>query len=267
VIDEYHSAYYDILAITDHNRITWPWTDYGRDPAALGMLAVRGDEYSKSDHMNALFDFSSDSQNFKSGIPHVEDWGGISLVNHPGQYSAPSGWAWYIPWFRDYSSCVGMEVYNQGVRYPDDRRLWDNINEYYFWSEKKLVWGFSNDDSHKKSQLYRNFQYMLLPELTESALRIALQEGAFYFCYEPGGSGNENVPRIDEIVVDNEAKTITITATGYESISWIGPGTDTVGDGTTFDYSEYAYTPFVRAVLEGSNGESLTQPFGFETTP
>ena len=107
---------------------------------------------------------------------------------------------------------------------------------------------------------------MIMPDLTESALQAAQENGAFYFCYEPAGSGNGNVPRINEIAVDNSAKTISIVASGYNTISWIGPGTTTVATGPTFDFSGYANTPFVRAVLDGSSGDSYTQPFGFETT-
>ena len=106
-----------------------------------------------------------------------------------------------------------------------------------------------------------------MPDLTESALRTSQETGAFYFCYEPGGSGNGNVPRINHITVDDASKTIVIAASGYNSISWIGPGTVVVATGNTFDYSNYTNTPFVRAVLDGSQGDSFTQPFGFETTP
>jgi hypothetical protein len=266
VIDEYHSAGYTVLAITDHNNITWPWTDFGRDPNTLGMVAVRGDEYSNSDHLAAFYEFSVSSNNLADGIPHVDGSGGLSQINHPGRYSSPTEWDWYIPWYRDYPSCVGLEVFNQGDRYSEDRRLWDNINENFFPAHGRFVWGLSNDDKHSPSHLYRNFQFLLMPELTEAAARTAKQTGAFYFCYEPGGSGNADVPRITEIVVDNNVKTIEITATGYNTITWIGPGTTDVGTGTTFDFSQYENTPFVRAVLSGNNGDSYTQPFGFTTT-
>jgi hypothetical protein len=266
VIDEYHAAGYDILALTDHNHITWPWTAFGRDPATLGMLAVRGDEYSNSDHMNAFYDFTNSSSDLASGLDHVEASGGLSHINHPGRYSSPSDFAWYVSWYQTYASCVGLEVYNQGDRYSDDRRLWDNINEALYPTAGRLVWGYSNDDKHSTSHLYRNYQYLLLPELTVTALRAAQQTGASYFCYEPGGSGDGEVPRIDDISVDHTAQTITITATGYDTITWIGPGTLAEGTGETFDYHDYLDLPFVRAELEGPSGTSYTQPFGFTTT-
>ena len=265
VIDQYYYAGYAILAITDHNTITWPWTSYGRNPEDLNMLAVRGDEYSNSHHINALYDFSVSSSFLENGIPHIQSSGGLCQINHPGRYSLPSNWGWYIPWLQDYPACVVLEVVNQADRYPLDRQLWDNINERLFAADGKLVWGTANDDKHISSDLYHSFQFMLMPELTESEHRKSMTNGTFYFCIEPGQTGDADVPRIVEIDVDDTAQTITITATDYDSITWVGPGTTTVGAGATFDYTEYLYQPFVRAVLNSSSGECYTQPFGMET--
>ncbi len=259
VIRDYYSKGYDILSITDHNYTTWPW------PGNPGMLAIRGNEYSSSHHMNAFVNFTTNSSDLENGIPHVQSQEGISQINHPGRYNSPSMWMWYIPWFRDYSSCNTLEVYNQGDRYQNDRQLWDNINENLFPATGELVWGTSNDDSHKDYHRFHNFQFMLMPALSVTEWVDCMTSGAFYFSYEPGGSGDASVPRISDISVDNNAKTITITASDYNSIEWIGPGTTVVATGNVFDYSNYTDKPFVRAVLDNSNGDSYTQPFGFET--
>jgi hypothetical protein len=259
-IKQYRDADYDILSITDHNMITWPWPS---DIDTGGMLGVRGDEYSKSEHMNAFFNFTKTSSTLQDGIPHIASQGGTCQINHPGREHSASEWSWFIPWFRDYS-CFGLEVFNSGDKYSNDRKLWDNINENYFKSNGRLVWGTSNDDKHDSSDLYRNFQFMVMPSLSESNLRKSMKNGAFYFAYEPGGSGSAKVPRISQIEVNNSAKTITITATGANKIYWVGPGTSTVTTGSTFNFSNYS-KPFVRAVLDGSSGDSFSQPFGFKS--
>ena len=260
VINEYGSKGYDILSITDHNVTTWPWPHNN-----YGMLAIKGNEYSSSHHMCAMADFTNSSGTLENGIPHVQSHGGITQINHPGRYESPSNWSWYIPWFRDYSTCTALEVFNQGDRYSSDRQLWDNINENLFPATGKLAWGTSNDDKHSTSHLYGNFNFMLMPDLTKASWEECMTKGAFYFCREPGESGDANVPRISNIVVDNNAKTIIITASGYNNIQWIGPGTSVVATGNVFNYASYTDQPFVRAVLDGSNGDSYTQPFGFET--
>ncbi len=281
VIEQYHSKSYDVLAITDHDATTWPWTDYGVDPQSLGMLAVRGNEYSQSHHVNAFYRFTEDSLDLATGIPHVHEQGGLTQINHPGSYAYSN--ETYLDYYKKYSSCIWLEVFNTGDRYPDDRRRWDELNETLFYDQGKLVWGSSNDDGHAVAELYRNFQFMLAPDLTESALRAAQISGAFYFAYEPGGSGDARVPRLVSVGVDNEAKTITVAAADYDAITWIGPGSEVVGEGAVFDFSGYAHAarikfipdvvvgyarrPFVRFVLDGPDGDSYSQPFGFASTP
>ena len=281
VIEQYHSKSYDVLAITDHDYATWPWNDYGVDPVSLGMLAVKGDEYSQSHDVNVFYSFTETSLDMETGIPHVHEQGGLSQINHPGSYAYSN--ETYLNYYRQFASCIWLEVFNTGDRYPDDRQRWDEINEVLFREQGRFVFGSSNDDAHGTADLYRNFQFMLAPELSESAMRTAQSSGAFYFGYEPEGSGDAKVPRIASIEVDNDAKTITVNATGDDAISWIGPGTEVVAEGAVFDFSNYAYRarvrsiedvvsgfakrPFVRFVLQGPFGDSYSQPFGFESTP
>lgn len=263
VIDEYHSADYKILSITDHNTVTWPWTDYNRDPDDLGMLAVRGDEFSRAHHVNGFFEFSVSRADHKDGIASVQREGGLCHFNHPLRYNSANDWDWYIPWYEDYPACVGLEAINRGTH---AHRLWDNINENLFTDKQQLVWGYANDDMHDRSELFRSFQFMLMPNLSEGALRTSKRTGAFYFCHEPKGSGQARVPQISRIDVDNQAQTITIVPQGnnYRAIEWIGPGTETVGDGTVFNFSNYPSGSFVRAKIEGGNGSCYTQPFGIQ---
>lgn len=263
VIDDYHSANYQILAITDHDTVTWPWTNYNRDPDDLGMLAVRGDEFSRSHHVNGFFEFSVSRANHEDGIANVQRQGGLCHFNHPLRYNSAKDWDWYVPWYEDYPACVGIEAINRGTH---AHALWDNINENLYANRQQFVWGYANDDMHDRSELYRSFQFMLMPNLSENALRTSKRTGAFYFCHEPRGSGQARVPQIDRIDVDNQAQTITIIPKNqnFKSIRWTGPGSETVGNGTVFNFSNYPSGSFVRAELEGDSGSCYTQPFGIQ---
>lgn len=73
VVDEYHSRGYAVLALTDHNKVTYPWSSFdrwktgneNRDPGTLGMLALSGNELSRHHHTLSLFsDFDSDSRDW-----------------------------------------------------------------------------------------------------------------------------------------------------------------------------------------------------------
>jgi hypothetical protein len=94
VVDEYRQRGYGVLALTDHNRATYPWTAFdsfspeyeNRDPAALGMLAVAGNELSRHHHAQSLFSaFESSGTDLDAVLDELaaSSAGARSLINHP----------------------------------------------------------------------------------------------------------------------------------------------------------------------------------------
>lgn len=301
VVDRYHQAGYKILSLTDHDYCAYPWTMFSqftpgyenRYPEQLGMLAVPGNELSKDNtnswdertggnfnHHNDFFT-GRQGQEFASlqeSYAYTYALGGLQIINHPGQYwdlnnsyseTAKNGPGWHANNFKTYPSLVGLEVYNQGNRRANDRILWDQILDRTMPS--KAVFGYSGDDTHNDGQLFRNYNFMLMPELSTPALKTAMINGNSYFCYEPKGSGEGKAPRITSIVVDEVNKTITIEANG--NVQWIYSTDKTssanssrrstvVGHGKTFSYEGYQGI-YVRALITNVFGETCTQPFGF----
>jgi len=301
VVDRYHNAGYKILALTDHDYNTYPWNLFpqfmggvaAREAENLGMLAVPGNELSKdntnswSERTGGQFNHHNDfftgrqGQEFASlqeSYAYTYALGGMQIINHPGQYwsidntyseTQKDGPGWHATNFKTYPSLVGLEVYNQGNRRPNDRILWDQILERTM--PKRPVFGYSGDDTHNDEQLFRNYNYMLMEDLTTDKLKDAMRKGETYFCYEPKGSGEGKAPRINEIIVDQTNQTITIDANGL--VYWIY-GTDktssaasstrssVVGIGSTFSYKGFQGS-YVRAFITNTFGETCTQPFGF----
>ena len=304
VVDRYQAAGYKILALTDHDYNTYPWQLFpqfmsgqeARDPEALGMLAIPGNELSKdntnswSERTGGEFNHHNDfftgrqGQEFASlqeSYAYTYVLGGMQIINHPGQYwsldhsyseSEKNGPGWHAKNFMDFPSLVGLEVYNQGNRRPNDRILWDQILERTM--PERAVYGYSGDDTHNDEQLFRNYNMMLMEKLTTDELKDAMRKGESYFCYEPKGSGEGKAPRISYIDVNEAQKTITIEANGV--VKWIF-GTDktsdaassrrstVVGIGNTFCYKGYQGS-YVRALITNEYGETCTQPFGFADT-
>ena len=301
VVDRYQAAGYKVLALTDHDYNSYPWQLFpqfmsgqqARNPEAMGMLAVPGNELSKDNtnswdertggqfnHHNDFFT-GRQGQEFASlqeSYAYTYVLGGMQIINHPGQYwsldhsyseSEKNGPEWHAKNFKDFPSLVGLEVYNQGNRRPNDRILWDQILERTM--PERPVFGYSGDDTHNDDQLFRNYNYMLMQELTTDELKDAMRKGESYFSYEPKGSGEGKAPRISYIDVDEAQKTITIEANGV--VKWIF-GTDktsdaassrrstVVGIGNTFCYKGYQGS-YVRALITNEYGETCTQPFGF----
>ena len=301
VVDKYHAAGYKILSLTDHDYNPYPWELFpqylssvpARDPAALGMLAVPGNELSKdntnswSERTGGQFNHHNDfftgrqGQEFASlqeSYAYTYALGGMQIINHPGQYwsidntyseTQKDGPGWHASNFIKFPSLVGLEVYNQGNRRPNDRILWDQILERTM--PQRTVFGYSCDDAHNNDQLFRNYNFMLMEDLTTEELKDAMRKGETYFCYEPKGSGEGKAPRINTIEFDHANQTIKIDANGL--IHWIY-GTDktstaasstrstVVGIGDTFCYKGYQGT-YVRALITNAYGETCTQPIAF----
>ena len=301
VVDKYHAAGYKVLSLTDHDYNPYPWTMFpqflpgvqARDPQTLGMLAVPGNELSKDNtnswhertggefnHHNDFFT-GRQGQEFASlqeSYAYTYALGGMQIINHPGQYwnlgttyseTAKNGPGWHAKNFKTYPSLIGLEVYNQGNRRPNDRILWDQILERTM--PQRPVYGYSCDDAHNNDQLFKNYNFMLMEDLTTEELKDAMRKGETYFCYEPNGTGKGKAPRITSINVDEENQTITIETDGF--VQWIY-GTDktssaasstrstVVGLGKTFSYKGFQGT-YVRAFITNQFGETCTQPITF----
>jgi hypothetical protein len=291
VIDAYKAANYDILALTDHNKITWPWTNLSainsnyenRDPEVLGMLAIEGNELSGAHHTGSYINaVEGNGAILNDAFSTMTSISGLGAFKHPGRYwnistNYSAGQQYSLDWYQDFYErfpvIVGMEVYNQGDRYTNDRVLWDEL--LTIMMPERPIWGYSNDDMHSTGHYFRNYNYMLMPELTEEAFRTSMEEGASFFAYENPADGNPLIPYIDSITVHKANHTITIHAKDYTSIEWIsgvqGTGAsrtqNVVATGESFSYTSFTHL-YVRAVVINSRGRIYTQPFGFgEVTP
>ena len=301
VVDRYYAAGYKILALTDHDYNPYPWELFpqympsvpARSPQGMQMLAVPGNELSKdntnswSERTGGQFNHHNDfftgrqGQEFASlqeSYAYTYALGGMQIINHPGQYwsidntyteTQKDGPGWHAKNFQTFPSLVGLEVYNQGNRRPNDRILWDQILERTM--PKRNIFGYSCDDAHNNNQLFRNYNFMLMEDLTTDELKDAMSKGESYFCYEPAGTGQGKAPRITDIKVDEEQQTITIQTDGL--VHWIYATDKTstsassarstiVGIGNTFSYKGYQGT-YVRAFITNRFGETCTQPITF----
>jgi len=258
-VKEYDRLGYGVLSITDHGSVTWPWDSYMHNPEQLGMVAVQGSELSSSHDLGVYFSDVSGKSTLSDTLAGVRSQNGLGVMFHPGRYN----WSTqqYVDLYSEWHELVGMEVFNQGDRYRGDRKTWDALLSVLM-PQGRPVWGFSNDDMHKPGHVGRNWNVLLLPELSAETVRTAIEQGAFFFVYAPKGHKGAMPPVVKAIEVDAQKGIIRITATDYARIEWISAGR-IVHRGEMMDLAEKSNVHgYVRIVLHAKDGGSLigTQP-------
>lgn len=142
-----------------------------RDPSSLGIIVIQANELSRHNHIGSFFNGHNgpaykEDVSFeiteRQSLKAAADSNGIAMLYHPGRYNQTVNW--YISLYEDFPHLIGQELYNQGDRYPSDRQLWDSILNATM--PHRPVWGYSNDDMHIAEHIGRNWNVLILPELT-----------------------------------------------------------------------------------------------------
>jgi hypothetical protein len=291
VVDKYHELGYQVLAITDHNEVTFPWVNFAgmeaslgalqrhengqleeteikyedRDQDQYGMIAIEGNELSRHHHMGSYFNNHNGTETEDESLTATAGKNGLVMFNHPGRYTSSNAEKYNINYYVDllqrYDHLIGVEIYNQGDRYPNDRQLYDEILNRLM--PDRQVWAYSNDDMHHSSTLGRNWNVMILPELSEDWVRKGMEQGRSYYIYSPGGHLANKLPELRDIKVNNRKGLIEVNVTGHDSIRWISAG-KVVHRGQQLSLKELeGIEKYVRAEIFGpGNTITGTQPFG-----
>lgn len=269
-IDRYTELGYDVLALTDHDHISFPWAQFDRADSRL--VAIQGNELSKNDNMVSLFNDYIDhpgegpdvSDGFYGCIEGVSARAGIIYLAHPMRNSEICKADTVIELLRRYPCVYGMEVLNVG-QFEKNKSiaLWDEVLSVLM--PARPVYGSSSDDAHSTGMAGKGWTTLLTSARTPLEVRRALTTGTTFFSTplmvkNPSGP----VPGIRAINVDAQRGIIKITATDTDTIEWVSMGR-IVATGDTFRLSK---TPeahhYVRAVLTGKGGQTFTQAWGIE---
>lgn len=226
-----------------------------------------------------------DEGDFETMINMIDMAGGVSHINHPGDWLGsagdpdiardPGNVQFFADLLRRYDSCLGIEVYNSFDRPTrSDRILWDELLKVVI-PEGRNVWGFGNSDAHNLNDIDTAFMDFIMPSYSDANLRTAMENGTFFAVsrYEAGkriGEGDA-YPQVTSIKVNEQNDTITIVGKNCDNINWIADGnvikeTTTSVNGvvtSTIKLREYSddISCYVRAELEGVGGKTLTQAF------
>lgn len=227
---------------------------------------------------------------YEKAIKFVQDNGGLSHINHPGDWIESNANpeavndSYNIKMFGDlilkYDSCLGTEVLNEKNGTTGyDRVLWDNLLMYCL-PYGKTVLGFSNTDAHNLENVDSSFSVFMMEENTVDNIKATMQNGAFFAVtrilrgndFEIGPKEGFDVrntdlayPMFTELSVDGHK--ITVTATDAEEIQFIANGKviskQAIGsDAVVLDLDQIvgaADFEYVRVELKGQGGMCLSQ--------
>ncbi len=228
---------------------------------------------------------------FEKALAYIEENGGLSHINHPGDWLAsnsnpdivsdPESIKTLGDLILKYrNSCLGIEVFNERNGTTGyDRILWDNLLMYTLPYGKTVI-GFSNTDAHHTGTVDTSYSMFMMKENTVENIKETMQSGAFFMVtrkLRPNdkigpdaeidvANTDTPIPMFTELTVDGHK--ITVSAKETDKIQWIANGnviaTNTVdGTGTItldLDTIEGAENfQYVRVELFGEGGLCISQ--------
>lgn len=227
---------------------------------------------------------------YEQAIKYIEDNGGLSHINHPGDWldsnsdSNVVNDAEAVEFFGNlilkYDSCLGTEVFNERNGTTGyDRILWDNLLMYTLPYGKNVI-GFSNTDAHNTDNVDTSFSIFMMEENTVENIKATMQNGAFFGVtrklrpnptlnhFEELDVMNTDIPypMFKSLTVDGHK--ITASVTDAQFVQFIANGkviskTDVNGSGTvTLDLDTIENAEdflYVRAEVNGEGGICVSQ--------
>lgn len=160
---------------------------------------IENNALSANAHVNGFFaDYHNNTlTTYADAIKGVDKNGGISVINHPGEYSKSryelhsadayntdkftyrylvNKWARLLD---KYDSCIGIDINSKGDgRTRFDRVLWDVLLER-FADNGDTVYAICSSDAHQLNKIDTGFTYILMPSLTSANTKSALKNGEF----------------------------------------------------------------------------------------
>jgi hypothetical protein len=180
---EYKRRGYQFVGITDHDVVSHPAEI--EDASFITFPAY--ESTSDSGHITGLWvtQPASPAAPAQERLDHIAAQGGIAILNHP---------SWQVGWtgtnLRALHGYFALELFNGITRSSQSTErniaLWHGILNARGYGGR--VWVVAVDDAHRVSEMDQGWVMVKAPQLTDAAIRTALEAGAFYSSSGPSFS-------------------------------------------------------------------------------
>ncbi len=177
VISLYKEAGYDVLTVSNQNT----YTDTQKLALKHDIATINGIEYIEKDGILCIGIKSFIKGKPQEVINNCLEQGGFSIICHPNWETSPT-----LPAklnrreTKELSGYIGIEILTpvifnrfQGSGLATD--FWDEL-----LSEKKLIWGFANDDFHKWFDMDRAWNVIYSKSRRYEDIKASVEQGSFY---------------------------------------------------------------------------------------
>ncbi len=137
------------------------------------------------------------TSNYLSPISNVDKLGGLSVINHPGEYTNardesskddaynPDDYGYKIDKFANilntYKSCIGIDINSKGdYRTRYDRKLWDILLQKILPIGERNVYAIATSDAHNLGIVDSGYTLMLMNDLNSAELKDCMANGRFF---------------------------------------------------------------------------------------
>jgi hypothetical protein len=316
-VDRYHEEGYRILVLAGHDydipddyiNSIYPWTKLSeiyetirlvqnptednktyeemangpyqdRDPIALGMVSIEGNEVSGPHHMVSLFNsLTSGAGTEAATLQKIEELGGIVYFAHPGRYVDRWGLTayWYVDKYLRFDGLIGQAVFNREDSHPGDRAFYDKI--VHILGSERPIWLFGEDDMHREDNLGWNRDVILLENFRPGSMHPDIPDGSapdvyhalkngHSYLWKPSMQYNKRAFNIVNVEVAGTVARIHVdNEDGVKQVRWKTHDPDldetvTVHYGYSVSINDLPVNSrFVRAEIEGPDGTIYMQPF------
>ncbi len=230
-------------------------------------------------HVNTWFvDYGNDvvggTSDYETPIRNVDKLGGLSIINHPGEYSNARDeecyedaydmnnihYKYVVNKFANlllkYDSCLGIDINSKGDgRTRFDRKLWDILLQKVV-PHGRNVYAIATSDAHNPDIVNSGYTWMCMPELTTDALRACMENGEFFAASYYMGSREEIKAWASELAAAGIAP--EFAAELQQTYETIVEEEKNGGQDTKFEFDQTATVPKVTGVAVNDTEDTIT---------